>query len=209
MTDPIPDLFSDPVPDQKSGQSSDQAPDPAPDPAALAGHLRGLRTGQGLTLQVLADRSGVSRAALSRIETGEVSPTAETLGRLATALGLPVSMLIAPLDSGFRPLMRRAAQPVWRDPATGFERRGVSPPARGLRAEMIEGRIGPGQRISYEAPGVPGQEHHLLMLSGALTLTLGTERHLLGPGDCLRYRLFGPSRFETGPEEARYVIALV
>ncbi len=33
--------------------------------------------------------------------------------------------------------------------------------------------------------------------------------HRLGPGDCLRYRLFGPTRFHCpGPQPAHYVIAL-
>lgn len=68
---------------------------------ALAEHLRKLRTDRGLRLQDLADNSGVSRATLSRIENGDVSPTAETLGRLASVLALPLSQLLAPLDPDF------------------------------------------------------------------------------------------------------------
>jgi len=52
---------------------------------ALADHLRMLRVDRDLTLQELAAKSGVSRATLSRIENAEVSPTAESLGRLASA----------------------------------------------------------------------------------------------------------------------------
>jgi transcriptional regulator with XRE-family HTH domain len=70
----------------------------------LAEHLRTLRLDRGLTLQGLATESGVSRATLSRIENGEVSPTAETLGRLATAFSLPLSQLLAPMEQGFSAL---------------------------------------------------------------------------------------------------------
>lgn len=175
---------------------------------ALAEHLRLLRTDRGITLQDLAQSSGVSRASLSRIENGEVSPTAETLGRLASAFALPLSQLLAPLEPEFPPLLRRAEQGTWTDPDGGFTRRSVSPPAGSLKLEIIECEIGPDRRIAYERPAVPGHEHHLVLLSGALTLTVDAERYELQPGDCLRYRLFGASSFETGDQPARYFIAL-
>jgi transcriptional regulator with XRE-family HTH domain len=175
---------------------------------ALADHLRGLRVARGLTLQDLAAASGVSRATLSRIENGEVSPTAETLGRLASAFALPISQLLAPMEAGFPALVRHGEQSVWRDAGSGFSRRILSPPSGQLRIEMIECAIEPHRRIAYERPAVPGHEHHLVLLSGALSLTVDGTRHDLRPGDCLRYRLAGASCFETGADAARYIIAL-
>ncbi|MBC2859418.1 helix-turn-helix domain-containing protein [Stappia sp. 28M-7] len=175
---------------------------------ALADHLRSLRADRGLTLQELAENSGVSRATLSRIENGEVSPTAETLGRMASAFGLPLSQLLAPLEPEFPPLLRRADQSIWSDPESGFTRRSVSPPSSGLKLEIIECEIAPDQRISYDRPAVPGHEHHLVMIAGRLTLTVDGERRDLYPGDCLRYRLFGTTVFETAEHGARYLIAL-
>jgi transcriptional regulator with XRE-family HTH domain len=175
---------------------------------ALAEHLRSIRLAQDLTLQELAGRSGISRATLSRIENGEVSPTAETLGRLAIVFALPISQLLAPLEAEFPALVRRDQQSVWVDPDHGFIRRNVSPPSQRLRMEMIEGTISPNQRIAYEREALPDLEHHLLLLSGSLFLTIGAERHELAPGDCLRYRLAGSSCFETGDQEARYLLAM-
>jgi transcriptional regulator with XRE-family HTH domain len=175
---------------------------------ALAEHLRTLRVERGLTLQALAAKSDISRATLSRVENGDVSPTAETLGRLASALTLPISQLLAPMESGFPALVRRAEQSVWLDPNTGFSRRAVSPPSGQLTLEMIECTIEPHQRIVYGRPAVSGHEHHLVMLSGALSLTIDSVRHELLPGDCLRYRLRGSSCFETGARSAHYIIAL-
>ncbi|WP_417767611.1 helix-turn-helix domain-containing protein [Stappia sp.] len=175
---------------------------------ALAEHLRLLRTGRDLTLQDLAESSGVSRATLSRIENGDVSPTAETLGRLASAFGLPLSQLLSPLEPDFPPLVRHAEQGIWHDRENGFTRRALSPPSGRLKLEMIECEIAPNQRISYDRPAVAGHEHHLVLLSGALALTIDGDRHDLRPGDCMRYRLFGASSFETGEQPARYIIAL-
>jgi len=175
---------------------------------ALANHLRTLRADRGLTLQELAAKSGVSRATLSRIENGEVSPTAGTLGHLATAFALPVSQLLAPMEQEFPMLVRHAEQGVWRDPGNGFSRRSLSPPSGELKLEMIECTIDPRQRITYDRPAVPNHEHHLVLLSGVLSLTIDGVRHELRKGDCLRYRLRGASCFETGPHSARYIIAL-
>lgn len=174
----------------------------------LACHLRTLRVDRDFTLQELAARSGVSRATLSRIENAEVSPTAESLGRLASAFALPVSQLLAPLEQAFPALVRRADQSVWLDPDNGYSRRALSPPSGQLRLELIECVIEPHQRIAYDRPAVPGHEHHLALLSGALSLVIDGERHDLRPGDCLRYRLRGSSSFETGDLPARYIIAL-
>ncbi len=179
-----------------------------PDPLALAAHLKHLRTQRDLTLQQLAEQSGISRATLSRIENGEVSPTADTLGRLAAAFALPISQLLAPLETDFPPLLRAAEQAVWRDESRDFTRRALSPPSGRLQLELIACSIGPQQRIAYDAPAFAGHEHHLVLLEGALAVTIEGVRHELAPGDCLRYRLTGSSAFETGALSARYIIAL-
>ncbi len=57
-------------------------------------------------------------------------------------------------------------------------------------------------------PPVSGLEHHLTLLSGALTVTVENEAYHLKQNDCLRYRLFGATRFETGRAAATYLLAL-
>lgn len=180
----------------------------SPETTRLADHLRNLRDRHGLTLAALADRSGVSRASLSRIENAEVSPTAETLGRLATAYALPISHLLGPLEQGFQPVHRRVDQALWHDPEHGFLRRSVSPPNGALSIELIEGALSAGQRIAYAAPAIPGQEHHVYVLSGEMEITVEGTSHRLRPGDCLRYVLFGETVFETSDAPCTYLIAL-
>lgn len=185
---------------------------PADDPGLdrrLAARLQRLRAQRGWTLDDLAARSGVSRATLSRLERGETSPTASLLNRLCAAHGLSMSRLLAEVEA--RPVRRLALaeQASWRDPASGFVRRMVSPPAAGFAGELIAGELPAGARVHYDEVSVPGLEHHLLLLEGALTLTLDGTSHHLQPGDSLRYRLWGPSTFEApGPRPARYVLAL-
>ena len=175
----------------------------------IAQRLKSLRAERGWSLDDLAARSGVSRATLSRLENAEVSATASALGKLAAVYGLTVSRLMHLVEEGFQPLVKRAAQPVWEDKASGFHRRSVSPPAQGLAGEVIEGTLKPGAEIAYDAPPRPGLEHHLVLLEGELSLTIEGRRHDLAPGDSLRYQLFGPSVFLAGKKSARYLIFMV
>jgi transcriptional regulator with XRE-family HTH domain len=176
----------------------------------LAERLRALRTERAWSLEALAERSGVSRATLSRIENAEVSPTLSVLGRLCGAFELSMSRLIQQAEGDFGAHVPRAAQAVWRDEAAGFVRRTVSPPDPLLAGEVLECALGPGADIAYERSPRPGLEHHLVLLEGALEVTVEGRAHALQPGDALRYRLTGGSVFRTPAHRgARYYLFLV
>lgn len=176
----------------------------------IAQRLKELRGERDWSLDELAGRTGVSRATLSRLENAEVSPTASVLGKLCQAYGLTLSRLMLLVEDDFPALVPRSAQPVWIDPATGFRRRIVSPPAQALAGEALECTLEPGTRIEYDGPPRPGLEHHLVMLEGRLSITVDGHTHALGAGDCLRYQLFGASAFDTPPDEgARYILFAV
>ncbi|MEU3999015.1 XRE family transcriptional regulator [Streptomyces fungicidicus] len=184
----------------------------APDPVdvRLGRRLAELRNEHGWSLGELAERSGISRSTLSRAERAETSPTASLLNRLCAVYGRTMSQLLSEIEAEPAPLVRAADQPVWEDRASGFVRRSVSPPHAGLRGELVEGRLAVGADISYDRPPVPGLEQHIWVLEGALTVTAQDAEHRLGEGDCLRLRVWGPTRFRCpGPEDARYALAVV
>jgi len=107
-------------------------------------------------------------------------------------------------------LVTAADQTLWKDPESGYSRRMLSPPAAGLRGELVEVRMPAGATLSFDRAPVVGLEHHLWLLEGTLTLDVGGSVFQLRPGDCLRYVLTGPTLFRnTGQREARYVIAMV
>ncbi|RVU37775.1 XRE family transcriptional regulator [Hwanghaeella grinnelliae] len=176
----------------------------------LAERLRGLRLERGWSLDDLATRSGISRATLSRLENAAVSATAMVLGKLCAVHGLTLSRLMHLVEQDFAPLVRRADQTEWTDNETGFTRRIVSPPSEALTGEALECRLEPGRTIAYDASPRPGMEHHLIMITGRLTVTVEGAAHHLSAGDCLRYRLDGASTFETPPESsAQYLLFIL
>jgi len=132
------------------------------------------------------------------------------LGRLCAAYGLTVSRLMRLVEGEAVPLVRAADQERWADPGGGFSRSLVSPPAEGLAGEVVECALDAGVRIDYPRPPRAGLEHHLVMLAGRLDVTVDGTTHELGPGDCLRYQLYGASSFSTSPGcGASYLIFLV
>jgi transcriptional regulator with XRE-family HTH domain len=176
----------------------------------LATRLATLRTERGWSLDDLAGRSGVSRSTLSRLERGEISPTAALLGKLCGVYERTLSRLLAEVEAEPRHIVRAAEQTVWVDEADGFTRRTVSPPDADLRAELMEGVLRAGADISYDGPPVPGQEQHIWVLDGTLEVTVDDRVHTLASGDCLRFRLWGRTRFRCpGPGPVRYALVVV
>lgn len=175
----------------------------------LGARLKGLRQARGLTLDQLAERSGVSRAMISRVERGESSPTAALLDRLCAGLGVLLSALFREEAEG-GPLARRSEQPVWTDPDSGYVRRSVSPPGTGSRLEIVEVEMPAGARVLLDAPrGGFRLDQQLWLLEGELSLTVGGREHRLAAGDCLAMLLDGPIAFHNpGEVPARYAVVL-
>ncbi|MFJ8108017.1 helix-turn-helix domain-containing protein [Streptomyces sp. NPDC096132] len=172
--------------------------------------LAELRSERGWSLGDLAERSGISRSTLSRAERAEISPTAAQLNRLCHVYGRTMSRLLSEVEEEPALLLRAAEQPVWEDRASGFVRRSVSPPHPGLRGELVEGRLAVGADIAYDRPPVPGLEQHIWVLESTLDVTAQGVAHRLDAGDCLRLRVWGPTRFRcAGDTEVRYVLAVV
>src|SRR5687768_2971854 len=65
----------------------------------IARRLARLRVERGWSLEALAERTGISRATLSRIERSELSPTATMLGKLCTVYGWTLSRLMAEAET--------------------------------------------------------------------------------------------------------------
>jgi transcriptional regulator with XRE-family HTH domain len=178
--------------------------------ARLAARLAELRAERGWSLDELAERSGVSRSTLSRAERAEISPTAALLNRLCAVYGRTMSRLLSEIEAEPAQVVRAAGQTVWQDTASGFVRRSVSPPHPGLRGELVEGRLAAGADIAYDRPPVAGLEQHIWVLDGTLQVTAQDAEHRLDPGDCLRLRVWGPTRFRCpGPDDVRYALVVV
>src|SRR5262245_36913601 len=122
----------------------------------IAQRLAQLRADKAWSLDALADKTGISRATLSRLERGELSPTAAMLGTLCTVYGWTLSRLMTDAETRQATLVHASEQAEWRDPASGYHRRIVSPPSPGLHGELVEVQVPAGASVSFETSPVAG-----------------------------------------------------
>src|SRR5579872_4510052 len=115
--------------------------------ARLAAQIKREREARNWSLADLAAESGVAKASISKIERGEMSPSAVILLRLATAFDLTLAGLLLRAE-GEKPRLSRAAdQPVWRDPATGYLRKQVFSRSD-HPMELVQVEMPPGQTVT-------------------------------------------------------------
>ena len=179
----------------------------------IAARVRALRADLGLSLDALAAASGVSRSALSLIERAESSPTAVVLDKLAVGLRVPLAALFgdARAKTSAAPLARRAEQPVWKDPGSGYVRRSVTPDGHGAPMQIVEVTFPAGARVAYET----GPRDHVVhqqvwVLDGTIEISVGASTHRLQVGDCLAMRLDAPTVFHNPTRKAtRYAVVVV
>ena len=177
----------------------------------IARRVRELRTARSLTLDALATSSGVSRSMISLIERGESSPTAVVLERIGTGLGVPLASLFDEPAAASQPVSRRAEQSQWRDPASGYVRRNVSPAGFASPIQISEIEFPPGTRVAFETGPRDVRVHQQVwVLDGTIEVTVGEERHALGTGDCLAMVLDRPTAFQNPTRKpARYAVVIV
>jgi transcriptional regulator with XRE-family HTH domain len=182
----------------------------------VAERVRELRAARNLSLDALAGRSGVSRSMISLIERGESSPTAVVLEKLAGGLNVTLASLFdSPAPSGSPraaggPVARRDDQPHWKDPASGYVRRNVSPPGIPQPMQIVEVRFPPGRRVAFDTGARDAIVHQQVwVLEGAIDITIGPDRHRLRDGDCLAMRLDRPTMFHNPTRRfTRYAVVI-
>ena len=177
----------------------------------IAARVAELRAERGLSLEMLAKKSGVSRSMISLVERAETSPTAVTLAKLAGALGVPLSSLFDPSLSAreMSPLARREQQVEWRDPGSGYVRRNVTPPGAAHPMRVSEVTFPPGARVAFENEGGAHVYQQIWMLAGAMEVMVGAARHRLREGDCLAMELDAPTMFHNPTRKsARYAVVV-
>ena len=159
------------------------------------------------SLAELAQRSGVSKAAVSKIERGLVSPTAGVLVRLATAFDLTLAGLLLKAESKSS-LQRRDEASVWIDPQTGYSRRQLfCHPEHPV--ELVEVSLPAGQSVVMPAESYLRIRQVVSVIEGCLHLTEGSVAHQLTAGCSIG---FGPPSDVTfhNPEDVacRYIVSL-
>ena len=176
----------------------------------IAHRVLQLRQARGLSLEALATRCGVSRSMISLIERGQSSATAVVLEKLATGLGVALASLFDLPRPRALPVARQAEQPPWRDPASGYLRRNVSPAGFPSPIQIVDVHFPPRARVAYETGAREVAVHQQVwVLEGSIDVSVGAMRHRLQAGDCLAMQLDSPTVFHNPHRvAARYAVVI-
>lgn len=162
----------------------------------VANRLRSLRQAAGLSLHELAERSGVSRAMLSQIETLKTNPTIAVLWKIASGLGVPFSELIgSPALPTVRVSRLADARFLYSADRT-FQSRPMLAQVPGHKVEVYEMEIAPGAEEPADAHP-EGTHEQLIVTSGRLSLLVGAETYDLGARDAVFFRADIPHTYRT------------
>ena len=198
---PPPD---DAVPSEQSALTEGDSVGAAELTRRVADNLRALRKSRGYSLDDLSNRSGVSRASLSQIETAKTNPTIAILWKIATGLGVPFSALLGEERAERVRLLRRGDQQVLRSSDGRLESRPLVPAGASPKVEVYELRLAPRATHASE-PHARGTAENLFVLTGVLKLRVGDEVHELAAGDAVYFQADLPHSYENpGRIEARY-----
>lgn len=179
---------------------------------AIGAAVRDLRKHMGLTIQELADQSGLSLGMMSKIENGVISPSLGTLQSLAKALNVPISRLFNEFEE------RRDCSFVPAGSGVSIDRRGTK---AGHQYQLLGASLSGAlavepYMITLQQDAIPyasfrhdGMEF-IHMLEGEVTYRHGSNLYPLKAGDSLLFdssALHGPESMEYLP--ARYLSIII
>ena len=156
--------------------------------ASLGADLRTLRKARGLTLSGLAGRLGRSVGWLSQVERDMSRPSATDLRRIAKALEVPASLLVAQgaapaQERGY--IVRTGARRVLGAGVAGLSEELLSPDLTDA-FEVIHSTFQPGARL--DTPNSRPTQEVAHVISGRLDIVIASRQFSVGPGDSFRLR---------------------
>lgn len=158
--------------------------------------LRAARVARGWSLQQLADRSGVSRAMLGQIELDRSTPTITVVWKVAKALGVPFSALLAEPTAPRSELLPARTARILRSATGDFTSRALFPFDRPRDVEFYELRLA-SRGVERADAHAPGTVENLVVTSGTLVLGLGERTLELGPGDAVVFQADAPHEYRN------------
>ncbi|GFO56613.1 transcriptional regulator [Geomonas sp. Red276] len=180
----------------------------------LGEKVRGLRQEQRLTLQALADATGLSKPLLSQIENDQVTPPIATLLKIAKGLKVGIHYFFEETGDRQKFVLTRG------EPNTGSQRRPgrdqvqgymYKPLAPGMRQKKVEPFLVEFEQRAWEDSLFYSHEgvEFLYLLEGELEFHYADQVMTLYPGDSIYYESSEPHGFiSAGEIRARAVAVL-
>jgi transcriptional regulator with XRE-family HTH domain len=144
--------------------------------------IKAHREARGWSLGGLAKQTGLSKALLSRLESGSGNPSLETLWRLARAFDIPLGTLLGENEPPAIRVIRAEEGPSLTS-ESGLAARLVLAEGREHRTEIYEAYLL--ADVAYTSLHPPGSEELVYCLEGIVEVGPERQEVELSPGDAL------------------------
>lgn len=134
----------------------------------IAENLKRIRKSRNMSLDMLAERTGVSKSMLGQIERGESNPTLATIEKIVDGMKLAFEDLIYK-KTGEVVITDNARLPVYKAQEGAYQVRAIFPYDRSKSFEIYEVKIETGEDCGCFA-GDEGSSEYIMVLQGVLTL---------------------------------------
>ncbi len=175
------------------------------DPVQIGARLRSSRVAQGLTLEQLAQASGLTKGFISRVERDDTMPSVPTLVQICHALSLPVGALFEEPDVQHVAL---ADAPRMNMGGSGADERLVTPRAE-ERVQVLRSSVNPHGTGGEELYTVSCTVESLHVIAGEVTVQFAGAETQLAAGDTLTFPGLTPHTWRAGPDGCEMVWILV
>jgi transcriptional regulator with XRE-family HTH domain len=176
--------------------------------SAIGAKVAHARQERGWSLAQLAQRAGLSPAAVHKVEKSGMTPTIASLMKIASALGKSVSYFVEePATPDVSVVRAEDRQPVYTS-------------KQGLDLRNVSGRYGPFQIAGAEAIAAPGAdsgptpmnhpgEELVIVHEGAMEFTVDGQVYELDEGDSIHFRTKLPHSWRNPTDEPARLTWLV
>ncbi len=152
---------------------------------SIAKNLTKLRKREGLSIGSLAEKTGISKAAISQIEQGKGNPTISTISKLASALHVGYQEILAPAEPAEAKMLFADEVPIDVG-ADGSWRRYLyykTSPDRDFEISTVE--LEPGCKSSFSAED--GVVAYVIVNKGSVVVEIGEFSYFLMEGDAISF----------------------
>ena len=134
----------------------------------IAVNLKRIRKAKNMSLDMLAEKTGVSKSMLGQIERGESNPTVATIAKIVEGIRVPFEELIYPKTETVT-IIDNEKLPVYKEEEGAYQVRAIFPYDRHRNFEVYETKIKPGETCeSFLTEGSVCE--YIMVQQGSLTL---------------------------------------
>ena len=166
------------------------------------------RAERGWSLAQLAQRAGLSAAAVHKIEKSGMTPTIASLMKVAAALGKSVSYFVDEPSNAHVNVIRGDERAKVYTSKQGLELRNLSGRYGGFAVAGAEALVEPLADSGPVPMNHPGEEL-VIVLEGRMEFEVDGECHDVGAGDSIHFRSVRPHSWRNPAEEPARAVWLV